>query len=174
MRNQFCKSTLALALTVAIASPSFADPFYGVSSSLQDLSTQNDMAALAYFKFALGGKKNRIKERFRTGFSLQMRNTGNTTHSNYTRFDPVHSELNLLDLSMGAKGFSSLQLNGVPLQPSAFQLNADESSNGRLHTGLLIAGGIMVAIAVGAAAAGNGRDNEGSDNGNDSNGNDPN
>jgi hypothetical protein len=159
MRNLIIKPVLSAALALAGITPAFAEPYYAASQSLQDLSPQNDMAAKAYFKFSLGGKKLTPRERFRSGLKLQMRNVLQTQNLQDTRFVYPGGDINLLDLSMGGQGFSSLQLNGVPLQQAAYRLNADEDGNNGgykrgMRSGLVIAGAVIIAIGVAAAAAG--------------------
>ncbi len=161
MRNIIIKPALAVAMVMTSVSPAFADPFNASSQSVQDLRSRNDMAAKAYFKFALGGKKNDAPSRFRSGLKLQMRNVMQSQNQQSGAFAHSGGNINVLDLSMGAKGFSSLQLNGVPLQQKAYVLNAHthENEGDRAHRrgfnrGILVAGGVILAIGVAAAVAG--------------------
>ncbi|PHS22527.1 MAG: hypothetical protein COA85_11290 [Robiginitomaculum sp.] len=159
MRNLIIKPVLSVALALAGITPAFAEPFYAASQSLQDLRPQNDMAAKAYLKFSLGGKRLTSRERFRSGLKLQMRNVLQSQNLQDSRFVYPGGDINLLDLSMGAQGFSSMKLNGVPLQQASYTLNADEDGNnggsGRgMRSGLVIAGAVIIAIGVAAAAAG--------------------
>ncbi len=154
MRNIIFKPVLAVALATASISTAFADPLYASSQSFQDLRPHNDMTAQAYFKFALGGKSVKPKDRFHTGLKLQMRNVLHSQSLRYNSFAYSGGDLNILDMSMGTKGFSSLQLNGVPLMHGAHGLNASEDGKTSINNGLLIAGGIILAIGVGAMAAG--------------------
>ena len=177
MRNLIIKPVLGVALAVAGMTPAFAEPYYAASQSLQDLRPQNDMAAKAYLKFSLGGKKLTPRERFRSGLKLQMRNVLQSQNLQDSRFVYPGGDINLLDLSMGGQGFSSLKLNGVPLQQASYTLNAgEEGDNGGykrgMRSGLVIAGAVIIAIGVAAAAAG-GSDNENNNNGR-RNGNDNN
>ncbi|PHS28711.1 MAG: hypothetical protein COA84_00525 [Robiginitomaculum sp.] len=172
MRNTIIKPVLVAAIALASVSPAFADPLYGSNSALNGLRQQNDMAAKAYFKFSLGGKRLTPKERFRSGLKLQMRNVFQSESLQNTRFVyEDRNNLNLLDLSMTGKGLSSLQLNGVPLSKSAYTLNAGEdggsSGSSTMRTGLIVAGGVILAIGVAAAASGGGND---SNNNNDRDG----
>ena len=173
MRNTIIKPVLVAAMALASVSPAFADPLYASNSALNGLRQQNDMAAKAYFKFSLGGKRLTPKERFRSGLTLQMRNVFQSEGLQNTRF--VYDDrntLNLLDLSMTSKGLSSLQLNGMPLTQSAYTLNADEDSSANggsaMRTGLIVAGGVILAIGVAAAASG-GSDNDTNNNDRDGN-----
>jgi hypothetical protein len=174
MRNTIIKPVLVAAMALASVSPAFADPLYGSNSALNGLRQQNDMAAKAYFKFLLGGKRLTPKERFRSGLKLQMRNVFQSESLQDTRFVyEGRNNLNLLDLSMTGKGLSSLQLNGVPLTQSAYTLNADEDGNSgggsTMRTGLIVAGGVILAIGVAAAASGGGNDNDNDNNDRDGN-----
>ncbi len=170
MRNTLIKPALALALAITSVTPAFAGPLFVGSQSLQDLSQHNDFAATTYLTFALGGKKQPAKERFRSGLRLQMRNAANAPSLQRSSFAVNARDINFLDLSMNAKGLNSLQLNGVPLRQQAYMLNAGEdgAANSGMRSGLLIAGGVILAIGVAAAAAGGGNDNE---NNNDRDGN---
>jgi len=164
MRNLIIKPVLGVALALAGMTPAFAEPLYAASQSIQDLRPQNDMAAKAYLKFSLGGKKLTSRERFRSGLKLQMRNVLQSQSLQDSRFVYPGGDINLLDLSMGAQGFSSLKLNGVPLQQTGYTLYADEDGgNGGykrgMRSGLVIAGAVIIAIGVAAAAAG-GSDSE--------------
>jgi hypothetical protein len=174
MRKMMTKTTLAVAIATVGFSPVHAGPVYATSQSIQDLSPQNELASTAYFKFSLGGKARPARQRFRTGLSLQMRNVLQAQSTRDYGYSFSGANINLLDLSMSGQGLSSLQLNGVPLQDTAYRLNAKDGEGKRsgMRTGLMIAGGVIVAIGVAAAAAGGGNDNE--NNNDHSNGNDTN
>jgi hypothetical protein len=174
MRKMMIKTTLAVAIASVGFSPVHAGPVYGVNQSIQDLSPQNELASTAYFKLSLGGKSTPMRQRFRTGLALQMRNVLQAQSTRDYGYSFSGADINLLDLSMNGQGLSSLQLNGVPLQDTAYRLNAKggEGKRSGMRTGLMIAGGVIVAIGVAAAAAGGGNDNE--NNNDHSNGNDTN
>lgn len=154
MRHTIITPALVVAMAATNISTAFADPYFSGSQSIQDLRPQNELATMAYFKFSLGGKNQPVRERFQSGLRLQMRNVMNAQGRQRTGFSSFNGDINLLDLSMGAKGWSSLQLNGVPLQNTAYSLNAGEDGKKRnIRSGLLIASGVILAIGVAAAAA---------------------